>query len=80
MSGTPSIQSDNPAFPHTTCGDPPSFPSGCSHPTFDGSDNENEYCEAENNLRRNANSTKVLVAMCIGLMDKGGKNPLIDIT
>jgi hypothetical protein len=26
------------------------------------------------------NSTKVLVAMCIGLMDKGGTHPLLDIT
>ncbi|KAL3826997.1 hypothetical protein ACHAXA_000061, partial [Cyclostephanos tholiformis] len=60
--------------------DPPSFPSSSSsRPTFDDIDNEN-FCEAEKFLRENANSTKVLVAMCIGLMDEGGTHPLLDIT
>ena len=38
------------------------------------------FCDAEKFLRENANSTKVLVSMCIGLMDEGGTHPLLDIT
>ena len=85
MSSALSIESVSRTSSHTTrphrSGDPPSFPSGrSSRPTFDDIDDENKFCEAENFLRENENSTKVLVAMCIGLMDNGGKNPLIDIT
>ncbi len=85
MSSALSIQSDSPpSSPHTTrphrSGDnPPSFPSSCiSRPTFDDIDDEN-FCEAEKFLWENVNSTKVLVAMCIGLMDKGGMHPLLEI-
>ena len=84
-SGAPSIRSGSPALSVTTpanSGDPPSPRSGCSRPTIESTRrvDDRELCEAELYLREKGNSTKVLVAMCIGLMDEGGTNPLIDLT